>query len=147
MRRFGILAALALLFLIACEVQTASTKQAAGARNDGDASTVNGEKTVAGVRPTRQDMEHMLEAQLHDFDSPLKALQTAVEKTRRKAKAQLNEAAKDIERELTVAKQQLEKVHAASRETWKNFKIKVSDKMDDLKHAYGRAIAELRKSV
>ena len=149
MRRLSILATFILLFFIAYDAQSASTNQTASVAtaNEGKLPMVNGEKTIAGIRPTRQGIEHMAEAQFHDFDSRLKALQKDVEKTRRKARGELNEAAEDIKRELTGAKQRLEKFSDASGEAWKSLKIKLSDKIDHLKHAYDRAIAELTKPI
>ena len=78
-----------------------SSQYAAG--DDGQESKANGKRRVAGTPRARQEIQRMLAAQLDEFDSFLKALRTQVEKTGRKAKADLNEEIKNLERDMAIA--------------------------------------------
>ncbi len=151
MKKLAYLVPVSLLFLNACGDQAESKRQGTDivAEDSGQ-----GFKTVAAVSETgpsqeteRQEIQRKVEARLTELGNRIKELKARAEKEEDKAKAELNELIKELDKKMAGAKQQLEKFKSASAQAWEDAKSRTTTAVDDLEKSYDRAVKRIKKSV
>jgi TolA-binding protein len=95
----------------------------------------------------RQVTQKKLEARLTELGNRIKELRARVEKEGAKAKAQLNEFIKELDKKMAVAKQQIEKLKSASARAWEDAKSNATAALEDLENTYDRAVKQIKKST
>jgi F0F1-type ATP synthase membrane subunit b/b' len=81
------------------------------------------------------------------LNNQIKDLKAQVAKASEKAKAELNEMIKELDKKMAAAKQQLGKLKSASARTWEEAKSRTTAALDDLQKTYDRAVERIKKSV
>jgi len=149
MSRMVYLLAVALLFFSAWGDRAASGKDEINAivGDRGQESNTDAKVTKTPTAQERREVRKQMETQLAEFADRLKALKAEVEKTGGKAKVGLQEAIKDLENKIALAKHELEKFKSAGADAWKNLKSRMAAAMNEVHKAYDRALDELKRSV
>ena len=76
----------------------------------------------------------------------IKDLKAQASKASEKAKAELNEMIKELDKKMAAAKQQLEKLKSVSAKAWEEAKSRTTAALDDWQKSYDRAVERIKKS-